>query len=169
MLKSQDILILLKITSLNEAQWSMNDLAQSLYLSQSEVSKAFDRLLFSGLIDESKRVPALSALFDILCTSARYIFPVRAGGIERGIVTAHSAKPISSKIRSESKLVWPDINGDTRGESIEPLYKSAPKAALEDPLLYELLALVDSLRVGKAREQQIARVELKKRFDRVKF
>ncbi len=169
MIKPQDILILLKIVSLEESEWSMNDIAKSLYLSQSEVSKAFDRLLFSGLIDESKRIPALDALFDILSTSARYIFPAKAGSLDRGIPTAHSAKPLSNKIRSESKFIWPHIQGNTRGESIEPLYKSAPKAALEDPRLYELLALVDSLRVGKAREQKIAKTELKKRFDRVQF
>lgn len=169
MIKSQDILILLKIVALEDSDWSMNDLAKTLYLSQSEVSKGLERLLFSELIDASKRIPSLNALYDILSSSARYIFPVKIGAIERGILTAHSAKPLNTKINSKSKLVWPDIDGPTRGESIEPIYKSAPKAALEDQKLYELLALVDALRVGRAREQQLARDELKKRFDRVKF
>lgn len=169
MMKPQDILILLKIVALEDSDWSMNDLARSLYLSQSEVSKGLDRLLFSELIDSSKRIPSLSALYDILSSSVRYIFPVKLGAIERGIPTAHSAKPLNSKINSKSKLVWPDINGTARGESIVPIYKSAPKAALEDKKLYELLALVDALRVGKVREQQLAKDELKKRFDCVKF
>lgn len=169
MLKPQDILILLKIISLKQKNWNMNDLARSLSLSQSEVSKALDRLVFAGLIDESKRVPALNALYDILVSSVRYFFPVKAGGIQRGIPTAHSALPLSKKIRSDSKYIWPSPEGTQRGESIEPLYKSAPMAALEDKKLYELLALVDALRVGKAREQQLACEELKKRFDRVEF
>ncbi len=169
MLKPQDLLILLKISSIKEKDWKMNDLARSLALSQSEVSKGLDRLVFAGLIDESKRIPALNALYDILVSSARYFFPVKPGGIQRGFPTAHSAPPLSKRIRSESKYVWPSPEGSDRGESIEPLYKTAPLAALEDKGLYELLALVDSLRVGKAREQQLAREELKKRFDRVKF
>jgi len=169
MLKPQDILILLKISSLKEKDWKMNDLARSLSLSQSEVSKGLDRLVFANLIDESKRIPALNALYDILVSSARYFFPVKPGGIQRGIPTAHSALPLSKKIRSESKYVWPSPEGSERGESIEPIYKTAPLAALEDKGLYEFLALVDSLRVGKAREQKLACEELKKRFDRVQF
>lgn len=169
MIKPQDILILLKIASLKEKDWSMNDLARSLSLSQSEVSKGLDRLVFAGLIDESKRVPALNALYDVLVSSVRYFFPVKPGGIQRGIPTAHSAFPLSKKIRSESKYVWPSPEGTERGESIEPLYKSVPFAVLEDQKLYELLALVDALRVGKAREQQLAREELKKRFDSVEL
>jgi hypothetical protein len=36
------------------------------------------------------------------------------------------------------------------------LYKQAPKAALRDPVLYELLALADALRDGRARERKLA-------------
>lgn len=169
MIKPQDILILLKIASLKEKDWSMNDLAKSLSLSQSEVSKGLSRLVFTGLIDESKRIPALNALYDILVSSVRYFFPVKPGGIQRGIPTAHSALPLSKKIRSEFKYVWPSPEGKERGESIEPLYKTAPLAALQDEKLYELLSLVDALRVGKVREQKLAREELKKRFDSVEF
>ena len=37
-------------------------------------------------------------------------------------------------------------------------------AALKDKKLHELLALVDALRVGRARERELAIIELKKRF-----
>jgi hypothetical protein len=36
-----------------------------------------------------------------------------------------------------------------------------------DSLFYELLCLVDSLRVGKVREQELAAVELKKRLAKI--
>ena len=41
-----------------------------------------------------------------------------------------------------------------------PLYRTVPAAALRDPILYELLALVDALRDGRARERQLAAQEL---------
>ena len=41
-----------------------------------------------------------------------------------------------------------------------PLYPSAPKAARKDPKLYELLALVDMLRLGRARERAMAEQQL---------
>jgi hypothetical protein len=43
-----------------------------------------------------------------------------------------------------------------RGHSIIPLYPSVPEAALKDEKLHELLALTDALRVGRAREKEIA-------------
>ena len=47
-----------------------------------------------------------------------------------------------------------------RGVTVEPLYKTAPAAALRDPFLYELLALIDALREGRARERKLAEKEL---------
>ena len=38
-------------------------------------------------------------------------------------------------------------------------------AAKSDPKLYELLALVDTLRVGRARERTMAEEELRKRLE----
>lgn len=61
--------------------------------------------------------------------------------------------------------MWPYGKGKVRGHSIVPLYLSVPEAALKDVKLYELLALVDALRVGRAREREIAIKELKLRLD----
>ena len=61
--------------------------------------------------------------------------------------------------------VWPDPDGEVRGQSFSPLYKSVPKAAREDHRLYELLSLIDAIRGGRARERQVAYNEMKKRID----
>ena len=45
-----------------------------------------------------------------------------------------------------------------------PLYASAPKAATDDSALYELLAIVDALRLGGARERSVAADILRKRL-----
>ena len=39
-----------------------------------------------------------------------------------------------------------------------------PLAAILDPQLYELLGLVDALRVGRMREQQLAAIALQERL-----
>jgi hypothetical protein len=54
--------------------------------------------------------------------------------------------------------VWPDPDGEVRGQAFLPLYKSVPKAADEDEKLHELAALVDALRSGNARERNIAAI-----------
>ena len=62
---------------------------------------------------------------------------------------------------SELPLVWPHPDGKSRGQSLTPLYRAAPYAALQDERLYELLALVDMLRIGRARERNLAKERLK--------
>ena len=65
---------------------------------------------------------------------------------------------------NEPPPVWPDPEGDTRGYEFSPLYKSVPKAASKDRILYELLVIVDAIRDGRAREREIAIKELKARL-----
>ena len=81
--------------------------------------------------------------------------------------TAYASAPMDSYFPTYNELppVWPDPEGDVRGESFSPLYKSAPRAAKKDPKLYQLLALVDAIRGGRARERDIAIKELEKRLE----
>ena len=58
--------------------------------------------------------------------------------------------------------MWPAVDGNVRGQSIEPLHKAVVKASLQDDILYKLLASIDILRVGKVREKNLAIEELKK-------
>jgi hypothetical protein len=62
----------------------------------------------------------------------------------------------SSSSSSSSSVVWPDPNGTMRGESITPLYDGAADAGRRDNRLHRALALVDALRIGQARERNIA-------------
>jgi hypothetical protein len=45
-----------------------------------------------------------------------------------------------------------------------PLYENLPLAAVDDPRLYELLALFDALRIGQARERELAKKLLEERL-----
>ncbi|MBN1605154.1 MAG: hypothetical protein JW940_00900 [Polyangiaceae bacterium] len=44
------------------------------------------------------------------------------------------------------------------------MYAAVPSVVPQQPTLYELLALVDALRLGGAREREVAVVELRKRL-----
>lgn len=82
--------------------------------------------------------------------------------------TAHSAAPLAKRIVSSDAdmYVWPSDKGRARGQTIEPLYLKAPLAAEKDTELYELLALVDAVRAGRAREQALAVRELETRLEK---
>lgn len=162
-MRPQDIVILLKITTLPEnTAWKMMDLVSSLHLSQSEISESLNRSSLAGLIDfEKKKVMRLS-LIEFLEHGIHYVFPQHPGALVRGIPTAHSHPEMKKKIVSSENYVWADAEGKVRGQAIEPLAKSVVKAVRQDEQLYKLLALVDVIRVGKTREIKISLTDLKK-------
>lgn len=161
-LKPQDILLLLKIVSENNSTWNQKPIAAALGMSQSEVSESGARSKHAGLLDPKGKTVMRMALMELLQYGLRYVFPQKPGAVVRGIPTSHSASPLKELIESTESYVWPYGKGTARGHSIIPLYPSVPEAALKDENLYELLALVDALRVGRAREKELAVTELKK-------
>lgn len=166
-LKPQDVLLLLKL--LGEKDRFVRriiDLAHELHLSPSEVSHGFVRLQRSQLLSSDKKEPLYANALEFLLHGLRYAFPAEIGAVSRGVPTAHSAPPLAKRIvSSESeKYVWPLPEGEERGQSIVPLYPSAPLAAKRDEKLYEMLALVDAIRIGRVRERKLAEEELTKRI-----
>jgi hypothetical protein len=51
-----------------------------------------------------------------------------------------------------------------KGEGVSPLYPSIPEAASKDPSLYEILSLVDIVRIGDTRSRNTAVNLLKKKI-----
>ena len=164
MLKPQDILALLKVHSWDSTNWTYSSLAQSLGMSASEVHAALERCEAAGLYNGENRRILKQAVLEFLVHGLRYVFYAQPGPLSRGLPTAHSAEPLKSKlVASPSEVyVWPDPQGAVRGQAITPLYRSVPQAASNDPKLYALLSLIDAIRVGRVREQRLARGELEK-------
>lgn len=163
-MKPQDVVILLKIIVLNDDNWQQLRLAYSLKMSQSEVSQSVARSKYAGLLDVSGKRVMRQSFYDFLQYGIAVVFPAKPGAVVRGIPTSHSAAPLNQEIGSRENYVWPFAMGDVRGHGIIPLYSSVPQAALDDQRLYELLSLVDALRVGKVREKNLAVQELNSRI-----
>jgi DNA-binding Lrp family transcriptional regulator len=162
--KSLDVVVLLKLL-LDRRKSPYAHLSNALGISASEIHAAVRRCVEAGLIDPESRLPLRKPLEDYLLHGVRYAFPAKPGRVVRGVPTAYAARPLSEKISSEDlPPVWADPDGDVRGVAVEPLYSSVPKAAKIDTPLYEMLALVDALRIGRARERNLAEEELKERI-----
>ena len=155
-MKPQDILVLLKILLWKDRPWRQVDLAEELGLSQTEINFSLNRLVKSGLLDSTKRRPHRLAMAEFLLHGLRYVFPAELGRVGRGMSTAHSHGSMVKRIITEEKFVWPDPDGQQRGQFLEPLYPSVPFAAKNDPDLYEWLALIDAIRIGSSRVQILA-------------
>lgn len=167
-MRPQDIVILLKIITLDNKNWQLKDLANLLHISNSEVSESLDRSLYAGLIDFEKRHVQRANFIDFLVHGMKYVFPAHPGIFTRGVPTAHSHPFMQVFIKSEQAYVWPSSSGTVMGQAIEPFYTNQVKAIEEDEELYQFLALLDVIRVGKIREKNIAEKKLKELLAYVK-
>jgi len=167
-LKPQDVVVALKLCAYPHARPPISIIANDLSLSPSEVHGAIGRLRASRLLHGPalKDRPNISALEEFLIHGLKYAFPAEHSDITRGIPTSYAAEPLKSEIAmsNDPPPVWPWPEGNTRGVGLEPLYRRVPQAALRDSELYQLLALVDAIRDGRARERRIAEQDLLRRI-----
>ncbi|OLC49969.1 MAG: hypothetical protein AUH43_06520 [Acidobacteria bacterium 13_1_40CM_65_14] len=163
-LRPQDVFVLAKLLSYKGRRPPMAQMSVDLSISSSEVHAALKRLVLARLVsgDAEGNRPLIEAVQEFLVHGVKYAFPAKRGEVTRGVPTSYAAPPLNSEIDSGSEPppVWPFPEGEHRGVTLEPLYKSAPAAALRDPFLYELLALIDALREGRVRERKLAEKEL---------
>jgi len=164
--KPQDVVVALKFL-LTGAKESYVELSKALGMSASEVHSAVGRLAKARLIDPETKEIHREALRNFLVHGVPYSFPVSLGELTRGIPTAWGAPAMSDQFGQSDQLppVWPDPDGLVQGTSVRPLYPSVPQAARKDSELYALLALVDALRIGRARERNLAQKEISKRLN----
>jgi len=170
-LKPQDVMVALKLCTYASGRPPFSQIALDLGMSPSEVHAAVKRLESAHLIHgaELQGKPNLSALEEFLIHGVKYAFPAERGEMTRGVVTSYAAEPLRRHVSSgdEPPPVWPYAEGRDRGVSLAPLYKTAPLAALRDPVLYEYLALVDAIRDGRMRERALAERELVQRIHKL--
>ena len=139
-------------------------LATAVGISLGEAHNAVRRLRAARLLRPDARRVMVPSLLDFLVHGVPYAFPGVLGAEARGVPTAWSAPPLAGDFRDAEPVVWPSASGRLRGQSLTPLYGGAPGVAKGRPDLYELLALVDALRIGRARERARASAQLRARL-----
>ncbi|GAB1268957.1 hypothetical protein NBRC116493_22100 [Aurantivibrio infirmus] len=165
-LKSQDSLIAVAIWSLQNDKkvMSIRELAAWLGVSQGEISKGAKRLIGAGLLVDrgGQWHPQVNALLEWLSYGVRYAYPIKQSGFGRGVPTAWNCPHIHSELVAPvPAYVWSRPGGEVEGVIIEPIHPKVPQSAIDDLGTYQVMALVDAIRMGKPRELAIARKELK--------
>jgi hypothetical protein len=186
-MKSQDIVVLLKLLSLQEqekhpesvqphwalrgeAPYSVRGLEALLGISKSEINASINRSLLSGLAIKDRVTgranPNRRNLRNFIVHGLKYVFPATPGAMTRGIPTAFAAPMLKNLLVSggEYIYIWPYAEGHDMGQSVEPLFKSVPDAVQRDERLYEYLSLVDAIRLGNQREAGLAGEHLSERL-----
>lgn len=184
-MKSQDIVILFKLLSLEEQEelghieshsgspsnadpYAVRSLEASLGISKTEISASLKRSVESKLAAKMRGTLKVNRrnLAEFVLHGLKYAFPVKPGAPQRGIPTAFAAPTLEGQIISagEDIYVWPHPESQKRGLTIKPLFRSVPDAALRDERLYGYLALTDAIRIGGPRESGLARELLEARI-----
>jgi len=152
------------------AEWTYRSISAATQISASEVNSAIQRAIKCNLLvkpDEKARPrPLKRSLLEFIEHGVRYVYPAERGEPTRGIPTAFAAPLFDDALALQGELppVWKYAAGSSLGYSLSPIYKTAPLAAARDPILYELLVLVDVFRVGRQREKSLAHHLLKERL-----
>jgi hypothetical protein len=169
-LKPQDLLVVLKVIAHAQPRWTYAALGEALSMSASEVHASVKRAVASGLAVAEGRgawSPVRPAVLEFVEHGVRYVWPASPGPVKRGVPTSFGAEPLNAKITAMpgEAPVWAHPRGTAKGPTLSPLYRTAAQAALTDPALHRLLALVDALRAGCARERALAASLMKQELE----
>jgi hypothetical protein len=149
-----------------DTSWTVRSLAHELHLPPAAVQRSLARLSETPVYDAPRRRVDRSSAMELLEHALPFLAPARLGGPARGLRTAWAAPALSGRFAPTDELppVWPAAEGDARGLAVEPLHPAAVALAASDPWMYEMLALVDGVRLGDARVRGIAREALRERL-----
>ena len=158
-LKSQDVV--LAMIMMGRTAIPQKEIARISGLSPSEVSNGIYRLKKARLLDGNSKVMK-SNLCDFLVHGVPHAFPATIDYNEQlGIPTSHS---YMDNIMAGYEYVWPQKDGQLLGRGVSPLHPSAVVTSLQNSKCHQLLANIDALRVGRAREKSQAIDLLRKKL-----
>ena len=166
-LKPQDLVVALKLAVHHQRAFVLVELASELCMPLSSVHGSITRAEQARLVSRATgSVRAIRpAVLEFSVHGARYAYPGQLGAMTRGTPTGVGGPALRRYFEASVETpVWPHPEGKTRGPGLQPLYAGASAASIKDETLYEVLTLVDALRVGAARERSLASEGLRERL-----
>lgn len=145
---------------LNQKQdnWTLRSLSQETGIARASIHRSLKRLETAGLFRAQNRHINTARVESFLLHSTQFLFPPKFEGITRGTPTAWGAQSLADLLAPEEELppVWPDPHGTTRGIALQPIYKQIVEVSKNDPDLADQIKLVDALRAGSPRVNELA-------------
>ena len=150
-----------------DSSWTVRSLAAELRFPPAAVQRSLTRLGETPVYEPKRRRISRSAAMELLEHALPFLAPARLGGPTRGVRTAWAAPVLSGRFGPTDDLppVWPSPEGEARGLTVDPLHAAAVALATSDPWMYEMLALIDGIRLGDARVRGVARELLRERLE----
>lgn len=156
-----DLVVLLKL-AIADGPRTDSQIAAGLHATAADIREALARAATAHLYSPSRRALNRLAFKEFLVHALYFAFPAELRPVKhrRGVPTAWSAAPLLGRIvgYEGDVAIWPIAGGPVAGAvAIEPLDERAIAIAQEDPAMHEMLALVDAIRAGRAREKELAK------------
>lgn len=159
-LKPQDVLLACQLALSGKISPTHEVLGKMLHLAPSTVYEALKRCRQAKLVTDTEYGPKVvqHRLYDFLVHAVPVLYYPRRVASIRGIPTALFYSSFRGKFTKPGDLatVWPYSKGKEIGEGLLPIYPSIPIACSQNVELYELMATIEVLRVGKTREKAVA-------------
>jgi hypothetical protein len=151
-LRPVDVLVACKLYSCEEDRkdWTYASLSADLQISQSTLHASVLRCVRAQVLTTTNLRVHRPRLADLVTVAAPLVFYPERGGLTKGTVTAVVPDAASPRL----PFVWAG-QGDVPGAEVSPVHPSAPHACAADQRLYEILSLLDVVRVvgGAAAEK----------------
>ncbi len=162
MLSDLDNLVLVVLVEWEGQFDSQAELSTRLKIPPASLTRSLNRLDGALLIRRKNNTAIKAHAGEYLVHGLRYVFPAKLGTRVRGVPTAFSTPPLSDEITAQENVVWPAEFGDTSGLELPPIHNKIPALCVAFPELHPAFAILDALRIGRARERELARRHLEK-------
>lgn len=165
-LKSEDVLVLLKLIAVEPYHKDLSYLSLELGHDPSEIINSLSRLRSSNLIEDKTHKVRIPDFKNFIFNQVHQLFPTSPGKITQGMLTG--AKPdfyFAVGLSYTSIWVWPNPDYPHKGYEIQPLSEHCCFAAANDPRLRKLLAVTETLRVSGRKARDWAEAELENYFN----
>jgi hypothetical protein len=162
MLKGVDNIVLVSLVEWAGRLGSQAELSAKLMISPATLTRSLQRLELARLAVRANLSAVKPHAEEYFGYALRFVFPARLGPRVRGVPTAHSAPFFSDEISGAESIVWPAEFGKTTGLELAPLHPKVPALSIAYPELHLVFAILDLLRVGRARERALATGHLRR-------
>lgn len=147
-LKSEDVLVLLKLAVWNSQPWSLPLLSEELGPTPEEIQNSIRRLRTTQLVCDISDRLFRERFKEFVLYCLQYMFPTRPGMKTKGMLTgAKTHSFFKSGSPQNSIYVWTKAGGSDYGYEIEALSPHCCYAALNDTKLRSLLSITETMRI----------------------
>lgn len=167
-MKKVDVYVLISVVVILYKRPKLEHLSELTGLSVSVIHRSLKELKKSKLLVEltNSVEPNFRNIEEFLLSGFPYVFAEEKGSLVRGFATGIDGSSLKKDfVESEYPAVWAHYEGNIKGFEVEPLHKAIPELIAKGRMnqeLYELLALLDVLRIGQKREVEAAKNHIRK-------